>query len=169
MAALQKIMVAQASRLCCEQTVFSRTGETPVPRLNRCHDFRVLKRLLDFCYFKWLKCYQDSKEIGNAENTIAPSRDRLLRLRLLMSYRQRYSVCGLPQRGPRRGKPPPKAESTNSGIIYLGRNKREEINHFLPFHNQKVRHPSSDGHFFRWRVCCAHAGSGDRLFGVGFG
>jgi hypothetical protein len=31
MAALQKFLVAQASRLCCEQSVFSRTGETPVP------------------------------------------------------------------------------------------------------------------------------------------
>jgi len=26
-------MVAQASRLCCEPSIFSPTGETPVPRL----------------------------------------------------------------------------------------------------------------------------------------
>jgi hypothetical protein len=32
-AALQKSLVAQASRLCCERSVFSRAGETPVPRL----------------------------------------------------------------------------------------------------------------------------------------
>ena len=33
MAALQKFMVAQAPRLCCENSIFSRTGEKPVPRL----------------------------------------------------------------------------------------------------------------------------------------
>ena len=32
-------MVAQASRLCCEQSVFSLTGETPVPRL--CYAYLV--------------------------------------------------------------------------------------------------------------------------------
>ena len=30
---IESFMVAQASRLCCEQNLFSLTGETPVPRL----------------------------------------------------------------------------------------------------------------------------------------
>ena len=34
MVSLQRSMVAQASRLCCEQRISSRTGETPVPRLS---------------------------------------------------------------------------------------------------------------------------------------
>jgi hypothetical protein len=28
---IQSFLVAQASRLCCEQRIFSPTGETPVP------------------------------------------------------------------------------------------------------------------------------------------
>ena len=41
-----------------------------------------------------------------------------------MSHCERCSECGLPLRGPRRGKPPPKAESTHSGIINLRINSR---------------------------------------------
>jgi hypothetical protein len=48
----------------------------------------------------------------------------LLRLRLLMSHFRTCSECGLPLRGPQRGKQPQKAESINSVIIYLSLNKR---------------------------------------------
>jgi hypothetical protein len=42
MAALQKFLVAQASRLCGEQRIYKILSLAPVRRL--CHDFRVLKR-----------------------------------------------------------------------------------------------------------------------------
>ena len=49
---------------------------------------------------------------------------RLLILRLLIPNRRRCSECGLPLRGPRRSKQPPKAESTNYAFINLRINSR---------------------------------------------
>ena len=76
MVALQKFLVAQASRLCCEQTVFSRTGETPVPRLLG------FKTVSSSCCFIWLKCYKNDFSCFTFINTRGDGNEARRQLRL---------------------------------------------------------------------------------------
>ena len=78
---------------------------------------------------------------------------RLLILRLLMPYRRRCSECGLPLRGPRRSKQPPKAESTNSAFINLRINKQYSDSEYVLRHSFVFRISS----FFRhWSFGIRH-------------